>query len=91
MLMTSLMVDRIRHNVVVKQDNVDESSCKRGTFRWLRELLVLWECHESRDDHLVDVVLARNFWTYLLSSIRMVSMVNSLFHCIRHGSLEAST
>lgn len=34
------------------------------------------------------------FWgkaMYLRSSIRIVSIVNSLFHCARHGSLEAST
>ena len=29
--------------------------------------------------------------TYLRSSIRMVSMVNSLFHCTRQGSLDGST
>ena len=68
-------------------------------FRWLgecsplgglRKLLVLRKCHVSvamRSVLVVDIVDS----THLLSSIKIVSIVFSRFHCKRHGSLAGST
>jgi hypothetical protein len=68
----------------------DRASSKCRAFRRLRKLLVLRRCHRSWPwSTLHRVVLPDN--SYLLSSMRIVSIVKSRFHCIRQGSLLGST
>jgi hypothetical protein len=62
---------------------------ERGALWGLGKLLVLRKSHVSANRQYV--MLAGVCMSYLRSSIRIVSMVKSRFHCARQGSLELST